>query len=49
MIYLIVSEKKLDESFPSQKFVIEDFEIRDTEDRDQNGGGLRGYVRKGFI
>ena len=46
--YFVVSETKLDKSFPAQQFVI-DFEIRARKDRDQHDGGLIEYVRKGFI
>ena len=44
--FLVVSETKLDESFPLQQFVVEDFEIRVRKNRDRYGGG---YVRKCFI
>ena len=47
--YFVLSETKLDESFPSQQLVIEDFEIRARKDRDRNGGSLIEYVRIGFI
>ena len=45
----VLSETKLDDSFPSVQFYIENFEIRNRRDRDKNGGGLIEFVRKGFI
>ena len=47
--YLVISETKLDESFPSAQFNISNYEIRNRRDRDKNGGGLIELVRKGFI
>ena len=47
--YLVISETKLDESFPSVQFNISNYEIRNRRDRDKNGGGLIEFVRKGFI
>ena len=47
--HFVPSETKLDDSFPSAKFYIENFEIRNRRDRDKNGGGLIEFVRKGFI
>ena len=47
--YLVISETKLDESFPSAQFNINNYEIRNRRDRDKNGGGLTEFVRKGFI
>ena len=47
--YFVLSETKLDDSFPSAQFYIENFEIRNRRDRDKNGGGLIEFVRKGFI
>ena len=47
--YLVISETKLDESFPSAQFNISNYEIRNRRDRDKNGGGLIEFVRKGFI
>ena len=43
--YFVLSETKLDDSFPSAQFYIENFEIRDWRDRDKNGGGL---MKKGI-
>ena len=47
--YFVISETKLDESFPSAQFNISNCEIRNRRDRDKNGGGLIEFVRKGFI
>ena len=47
--YFVLSETKLDDSFPSAQFYIENYEIRNRSDRDKNGGGLIEFVRKGFI
>ena len=47
--FFVLSEAKLDDSFPSAQFYIENFEIRNRRDRDKNGGGLIEFVRKGFI
>ena len=47
--YFVASETKLDVRFPSQQFVIEDFDIRTRKDMDRHGGGLIEYVRRGFI
>ena len=47
--YFVLSETKLDDSFPFAQFYIENFEIRNRRDRDKNGGGLIEFVRKGFI
>ena len=40
-IILVLNETKLDDSFPSAKFSIPDYEI--------NGGGLIQFVKKGLI
>ena len=47
--YFVISETKLDESFPSAQFNINNYGIRNRRDRDKNGGGLIEFVRKGFI
>ena len=47
--YFVLSEAKLDDSFPTAQFYIENFEIRNWRDRDKNGGELIEFVRKGFI
>ena len=47
--YFVLSETKLEDSFHFAQFYIENFEIRNRRDRDKNGGGLKEFVRKGFI
>ena len=45
--YLVLSETKLDDSFPSAQFSIPDYEIRTRPDRHKNGGSLIEFVKKG--
>ena len=47
--YLVLSETKLDDSFPSAQFNLPNYEIRARRDRDKNGGGLTEFVKKGLI
>ena len=47
--YFVISEIKLDDSFPSAQLNISNYEIRNRRDRDKNGGGLIEFVRKDFI
>ena len=47
--YLVISEMKLDDSFPSAQFNLPNYEIRATSDRNKNGGGLIEFVKKGLI
>ena len=47
--YFVVSETKLDSSFPSAQFHINGYEVRAQRDRDKSGGGLIEFVRKGFM
>ena len=47
--YFVVSETKLDSSFPSAQFHINGYEVRARRDRGKSGGGLIEFVRKGFI
>ena len=47
--YFVISETKLDSSFPSAQFHINGYEVRARRDRDKSGGGLIEFVRKGFI
>ena len=47
--YFVISETKLDGSFPSAQFNTSNYKIRNRRDRDKNGGGLIEFVRKGFI
>ena len=44
--YLVLSETKLDDSFPSAQFSIPDYEIRARRNRHKNGGGLIEFVKK---
>ena len=46
MVYYIylISESKLDESFPSAQFKVTDFSLH-RRDRDRHGGGLLLYIR----
>ena len=46
---LILSETKIDESFPTSQFNIEGCEIRAGRDRDKFGGGLIEFVRRSLI
>ena len=47
--YLVISETKLDESFPDSQFKLNGYEIRARRDRHKYGGGLIEFVRQGFI
>ena len=47
--YFVISETKLDSSFPSAQFHIVDYEIRNRRDRNKSGGGLIGFVKKRTI
>ena len=47
--YFVISETKLDTSFPSAQFHIGDYKIRTLRDRDKSGGGLIEFVEKGII
>ena len=47
--YLILSETKLDESFPTSQFNFESYEIRARRDRDKYGGGLIEFVPRSLI
>ena len=38
--YLVLSKRKLGDSFPSAQLSTPDYEIRARHDRDKNGGGL---------
>ena len=42
---LMITETKLDDSFPEQQFHIEGFNIPFILDRNRYGGGLLSYVR----
>ena len=47
--YFVISETKLDKSFPFAQFNTSNYELRNRRDRDKNRGGLKEFVRKGFI
>ena len=47
--YFVLSETKLDNSFPCAQFQISDYEIRARRDRNKYGGGLIEFVKKGLI
>ena len=44
--YFVISETKLDSSFPSAQFHIGDYEIRNRRARDKSGGRLIEFVKK---
>ena len=45
MIYLI-SETKLDESFPPSQFLLDGYSVPFRSDRDGNGGGILLFIRE---
>ena len=47
--YFAISETKLDDSFPSAQFAIENYEIRGRRDRNWCGGGLIEFIKRGKI
>ena len=47
--YLVLSETKIDESFPTAQFYIKGYEVRAKRDRDKHGGSLIKFVKNGFI
>ena len=47
--YLVVSETKLDSSFPSARFHINGYKVRARRDRGKSGDGLIEFIRKSFI
>ena len=47
--YFVLSETRLNDSFLSAQFYIENFEIRNRWEKDNNGSVLIEFVRKGFI
>ena len=46
--YFVISETKIDENFPSQQFVMDNFEIRARKDRDSHGKRFAKICKKGF-
>ena len=47
--HFVISETKIDKSFPSQQFAMDNYEIRARKDRDCHGSGLLEFLRKSFI
>ena len=48
--YLVISEAKMNESFPNVKFIkLNGYEVRTRRVRHKHGGGLIEFVRQGFI
>ena len=47
--YFVISETKLDSSYPSAQFKIKNYQVRGRKDRNEGGGGLIEYVKKGII
>ena len=47
--YFVLSEAKLDKSFPTAQFHIPGYEIKAKKDRNKYGGGLIEYVKKVVI
>ena len=45
----VLSETKIDESFPTAQFYIKVYEVRARRDIDKHGGGLIEFVKNGFI
>ena len=47
--YFVISETKLDNSFPNAQLTINIYETRASMDRDKHGSGLIEFFRKGLI
>ena len=47
--YIVISEAKLDESFPNSQFKLNGFEVRARRDRHKHRGGLIEFVKQDFI
>ena len=47
--YLVISEKKLNEEFPSAQFLISDYVVKSKRDRSKHGKGLLELFRKSLI
>ena len=47
--YLVLSETKIDQSFPTAQFYIKGYEVRARRDRNKLEGGLIKFVKNGFI
>ena len=47
--YFVLSETKLDGSFPTGQFTLEGYEIWIRNDRDKYGGGLIEFIKNGLF
>ena len=47
--YFVISETKLDDSFPSAQFAVENYESSARRDRDGHGRGLIKFIKRGII
>ena len=47
--YLVLSETKIDQSFPTVQFYIKGYVVRARRDRDKRGRGLIEFVKNSFI
>ena len=47
--YLVLSETKVDESFPNAQFNLDGYKIRARGNGDENVGGLIVFVRRGIV
>ena len=47
--YFIISETKLENSFPNAQLAISNYEIRARRDRDKHQGSLNEFIRKGLL
>ena len=46
--YLVLSETKIDQSFPAAQFCIKGYDVRARKDRDKHRGRLIQFVKNGF-
>ena len=46
IIHFVLSETKVDKSFPTSQFHLSGYQIRARKDRNKYGGGLLEYVKK---
>ena len=47
--YLVLSETKIGESFPTAQFYIKGYEVRARRNKDKHGDGVIEFVKDGFI
>ena len=47
--YLVLSETKVNQRFPTAKFYIKGYEVRARRERDKHGDGSIEFVKNGFI